>query len=337
MNMTTTEERGMSCGYTANGSFVSHASLPTIFEADSENEHYANLATLGENCENRTCTTGVCFRHPNNTATCTRMVWGGQTGCARTNYACVAGLDCVADTCVRTAKPTTPLTPHMQQEVQAVIEFVVRETVKEVYNMFNVNTHIDENAVRRATATHALSLLRTYTLDAQLLAQITDIAAGNVLRMLSDTLAEAPFHEPATENNTENTTENTTATAEPPSMDAQEIADADNLGADDAAALQAALQSGRLDIDGETIQIPPEILKEMQQQQQSQQRQEQLKQSGTLGKLMAFFLSLYLQIRLYIFSIVFYIKQSLSSRYTTPVPSNNVPTLQMISDNQDAQ
>lgn len=92
-------------------------------------EGFADMAALGEKCNNATCSKGVCFKEKNSPdAFCKNVLFTNQMGCATTEHsACVQGLNCVDDTCVnpltkttesqqQTAPttPTTPTTPTVQ-------------------------------------------------------------------------------------------------------------------------------------------------------------------------------------------------------------------------------
>lgn len=86
-------------------------------------EGFADMAALGEKCNNATCSKGICFREKNSPdAFCKNVLFTNQIGCSTTEHStCVQGLNCVNDTCVNpltktteTQQPTTPTTPTVQ-------------------------------------------------------------------------------------------------------------------------------------------------------------------------------------------------------------------------------
>lgn len=86
-------------------------------------EGFADMAALGEKCNNTTCSKGICFREKNSPdAFCKNVLFTNQIGCSTTEHStCVQGLNCVNDTCVNpltktteTQQPTTPTTPTVQ-------------------------------------------------------------------------------------------------------------------------------------------------------------------------------------------------------------------------------
>jgi hypothetical protein len=262
-------------------------------ELFATDEAYANLARLGENCEQSSCAEGVCFRRDDQEAVCTRVLWTGQTGCDSPHTMCSHGNTCFEDTCARTARTGWGnLTPHMQQQVIGVIDYVVVQTVDKVYDMFKGRS---SNAadIRRATATHALMLLRTYGLDEELLSPVQTVASERLLQLLASPAPDM-LRSPV-----------------PSIADVGDTYDIADINPDELAALQNALQEGTFTVDGENIVIPPEILQQIQQQQDFQQNQQRLQQKGAWGKIAAFFLSLYMNMKLYIFAISMYMKSML--------------------------
>lgn len=80
-------------------------------------EQFANIAKLGEACEDATCEKGsTCFTKKGETTEfCKKVLWANETGCeSQANNECMQGLNCSGDVCVRinqSAETTVPDTP----------------------------------------------------------------------------------------------------------------------------------------------------------------------------------------------------------------------------------
>lgn len=63
-------------------------------------EPFADMAKLGENCENATCYEGTCFRKEGQTNKyCKRLINPGTTGCDETHTECLQGNICIKNRC----------------------------------------------------------------------------------------------------------------------------------------------------------------------------------------------------------------------------------------------
>lgn len=65
-------------------------------------EGFADMAALGEKCNNATCSKGTCFKDKNSTDSyCKNVMFANQVGCSTTEHStCVQGLDCIDNTCI---------------------------------------------------------------------------------------------------------------------------------------------------------------------------------------------------------------------------------------------
>lgn len=71
-------------------------------------EPFADMAQLGENCTNRTCEDGTCFRREGEKEFyCRKVLYENEYGCSSfANTVCVQGLSCKQDQC-KNEKTTT--------------------------------------------------------------------------------------------------------------------------------------------------------------------------------------------------------------------------------------
>lgn len=70
-------------------------------------EPFAEMAKLGENCEDATCYEGTCFRkYGQKNKYCKKLVNPGMYGCFKENTECVQGNVCVANRCERGVERT---------------------------------------------------------------------------------------------------------------------------------------------------------------------------------------------------------------------------------------
>lgn len=73
-------------------------------------EQFANIAKLGESCDDATCERGsTCFTKEGETNEfCRKVLWQNETGCAsQANHVCMQGLNCTNDVCIRGTQSTS--------------------------------------------------------------------------------------------------------------------------------------------------------------------------------------------------------------------------------------
>lgn len=126
-------------------------------------EQFANIAKLGEACDNATCEKGsTCFTKKGETKEfCKKVLWANETGCeSQANNECMQGLNCTGDVCVKetqsaetteadtsttytpapdtttTPTETAPTSPTVNEAVQATTVQAPTVSTSSVYNVF---------------------------------------------------------------------------------------------------------------------------------------------------------------------------------------------------------